>query len=156
LMVSTSRRGIPTAIRKVRHSSILGNCTARRPSAMPVRSLTSSVLVWPDVRVVDEAVRRWARRVASERPGVCRIGYFGSYARGDWGVGSDLDVIILLDREEASWERRAATWDATELPVPAEVFVYSVAEWDRLTVTSGFHRTVAGAAVWVYVREAAA
>ena len=58
---------------------------------MPVRSLTSSVLRWPDSQTVDQAVRRWAEKVVRQRQHVVRIGYFGSYARGDWGVGSDTE-----------------------------------------------------------------
>jgi predicted nucleotidyltransferase len=45
---------------------------------------------------VDAAVRDWAERIIDERPEVLWIGYFGSYARGDWGVGSDIDLIALL------------------------------------------------------------
>lgn len=52
---------------------------------MPVRSLSSSMLRWPDRETVDRAVRRWAEEVARRKPEVVRIGYFGSYARGDWG-----------------------------------------------------------------------
>jgi predicted nucleotidyltransferase len=49
---------------------------------MPVRSLNSPVLIWPDAESVDLAARRWAEH-ASQNPEVVRIGYFGSYARGD-------------------------------------------------------------------------
>lgn len=51
-------------------------------------------------------------------PEVVRVGDLGSYARGDWGVGSDLDLIIIVDQSDDPFERRAARWDATELPVP--------------------------------------
>lgn len=47
---------------------------------MPVRSLSSSVLKWPDVQTVDLAVRRWAEHIAQHRTDVLRLGYFGSYA----------------------------------------------------------------------------
>jgi hypothetical protein len=53
---------------------------------MPVRSLSSSVLKWPNKKAVDSAVRLWAEKVSRERKDVQKIGYFGSYARGDWGV----------------------------------------------------------------------
>ncbi len=64
---------------------------------MPVRSLNSSVLKWPDKETVDFAVRCWAERMARVRKDVLQIGYFGSYARGDWGVGSDLDLIVIIE-----------------------------------------------------------
>ena len=49
---------------------------------------------------MEQAVRRWAREEAKRRPGVLRIGYMGSYARSDWGVGSDLDLVIVVERCE--------------------------------------------------------
>ena len=120
---------------------------------MPVRSLTSSVLAWPDASSVDRAARRWAEDVASQDPGIVRIGYFGSYARGDWGVGSDLDLVIVVKRAEAPFERRACAWDLTGLPVPAEALVYTTEEWQSLAGTP-FGRTLAGECVWIYLAGA--
>lgn len=120
---------------------------------MPVRSLTSSVLKWPDAATVDQEVRCWAQRVGQQRPEVRRIGYFGSYARGDWGVGSDLDLLIVVDRSDQPFERRSADWDATELPVPVDTLVYTQEEWRALSQESRFHRTLAREVVWVYERE---
>jgi predicted nucleotidyltransferase len=64
---------------------------------------------------------------------VTAVGYFGSYARGDWGVGSDLGVVVIVDDSPEPFERRAARWDATGLPVPADVLVYTRAEWETLS-----------------------
>ncbi len=61
------------------------------------------------------------------------MGYFGSYARGDWGVGSDLDVILVVRESGTPFIRRAADWDLTRLPVPADVLVYTEGEWQALT-----------------------
>ena len=73
---------------------------------MPVRSLSSSVLKWPNKQTVDLAVRLWAEKVSKEREDVQKIGYFGSYARDDWGVGSDLDIIVILDSSEKPVEAK--------------------------------------------------
>jgi predicted nucleotidyltransferase len=116
---------------------------------MPVRSLNSSVLKWPDTKTVDAAARRWAERVMQDKKGVLKIGYFGSYARGDWGVGSDLDLIIILETSEQPLEKRSIQWNVTELPVPADVLVYTKAEWKSLRKTR-FYQTVMREAVWIY------
>lgn len=117
---------------------------------MPVRSLTSRVLKWPDAGTVDQAARRWAARMAQEHSEVVRIGYFGSYARGDWGVGSDLDIIIMLRHLEVPYERRGAGWTRSELPVPADLLFYSQDEWRALPREGRFYRTLLREAVWVY------
>jgi predicted nucleotidyltransferase len=88
------------------------------------------------------------------RKDVLRIGYFGSYARKDWGVGSDLDVVIILESSEEPFERRGAKWDLTELPVPADVLIYTKEEWGLLRQEGRFYKTVMQEAVWVYVRAA--
>lgn len=116
---------------------------------MPVRSLNSSVLKWPDAVAVDAAVRRWAEAAARRRPDVVRIGYFGSYARGDWGVGSDVDIVVVVERSSVPFERRPAEWDAAEIPVPADVRVYTVEEWSALPPDGRFRRALDREAVWV-------
>lgn len=99
---------------------------------MPVRSLSSSVFRWHDAQTVKAALCRWATQVARARPEVLRIGYFGSYARGDWGVGSDLDVVIIVTQADKPFHMRAGDWDTRDLPVPADILVYTREEWDRL------------------------
>lgn len=117
---------------------------------MPVRSLDSSVLRWPDREAVDHAVRAWADEVAGSDPRVVRVGYFGSYARGDWGVGSDVDLVVILDRSDEPFSRRAAAYDPGRLPVPADLLVYTSAEWDRMAGEGGLPRTVGRDVVWVF------
>ena len=119
---------------------------------MPVRSLSSSVLIWPNAREVDQAVHRWTSDLVLRRRDVVRLGYFGSYARGDWGVGSDLDLVIVVDRSDVPFERRGAEWDATDLPVPADVLVYTQAEWQSLGQSRRFSSTLLREVVWVYAR----
>ena len=117
---------------------------------MPVRSLRSQVLRWPKQTDVQEAMRRWARRERERRPGLLRIGYFGSYARGDAGVGSDLDIVAVVRASEKPFERRALDWDLSPLPVPAEILIYTAPEWDSLIEAGGrFARELEQEAVWL-------
>jgi predicted nucleotidyltransferase len=99
---------------------------------------------------VDEAVRRWAWENAHSNGDVLKIGYFGSYARGDWGVGSDLDIIIVLKQSDQPAERRGAKWDATELPVPADLMIFTERELAGLGGKLG--RVLQEETVWVYER----
>ena len=118
---------------------------------MPVRSLSSSVLKWPDQRSVHQAVAAWAKRLAQRQPGVLRVGYFGSYTRQDWGVGSDLDLVVILDTVSVPFEQRAVDLDLASIPVPVDPLVYSKEEWQALTAAQGkFIRAIQSEAVWVY------
>ncbi len=120
---------------------------------MPVRSLSSSVLKWPNAREVDRAVRQWAREIAQRKPEVICIGYFGSYARGEWGVGSDLDLVIVVERSDRPPTRRASEWDTTSLPVPADLLVYTEEEWRKVTAAGRFGEMLRTETVWVYQRD---
>jgi predicted nucleotidyltransferase len=103
---------------------------------------------------VDAAVRNWAEAAAKNRAEVLCIGYFGSYARGDWGVGSDLDIVIVVEKAAEPFERRSAKWDATTLPVPADLLVYTKKEWDAMDPRTRFGKVVREETVWVFERKA--
>jgi hypothetical protein len=105
---------------------------------------------------VDQAVRRWAAAVARQHREVLRIGYIGSYARGDWGVGSDLDVLVLVESSAAPFAQRALAWDTTALPVPTDLWVYTQPEWATMAAQGKrFYREASQQAVWVYERPGA-
>lgn len=116
---------------------------------MPVRSLTSSILKWPNKETVDNAVRRWAKKIVQNRPDILQIGYFGSYARGDWGVGSDLDIVIIVERTDKPFEMRASLFDTKELPVPADVLVYTQEEWQNAFDQRSFSKSLSAEVIWI-------
>ena len=117
---------------------------------MPVRSLSSSVVVWPDRAAVESALRRWAEEAARIRRELVSVGYFGSYARDDWGVGSDLDVVLVVAGADLPFARRPVAWDLTRLPVPVDSLVYTQDEWRGLDPASRFTRVLAREVVWVW------
>ena len=101
---------------------------------MPVRSLTSAVFKWPDREQVLSTARRWAISLRRENRAVELVLCIGSYARNDWGVGSDLDVIVVLSDTNLSRLQRHARYYPQGLPVPADLWVYTTAEWEGLSL----------------------
>ena len=99
---------------------------------MPVRSLNSSVLKWPDRETVVTAARKWAAAEANHRPELVRLGFFGSYATGNWGVGSDLDLVAVVNSSDRPFIRRSLDWNLGGLPVPAEILIYTAGEWEKV------------------------
>jgi predicted nucleotidyltransferase len=111
------------------------------------------VLKWPDRHTVDQELRRWIGDEAVKHSGLCRVGYFGSYARGDWGVGSDIDLIAIVSKSSEPFDRRNLSWDVSALPVAADLLVYTLEEWNKLERESGlFIRTLNREAVWIFER----
>ena len=118
---------------------------------MPVRLLNSSVLKWPDLASVDHAVRHWVEQQTRTQSEILRAGYFGSYARGDWGVGSDLDLILIVQGSAQPFSQRSLGWNVLELPVPADLLVYTAEEWHSLLKEGArFPRVLEQEAVWVF------
>ncbi|CAN5239937.1 hypothetical protein BH23GEM4_BH23GEM4_21980 [soil metagenome] len=99
-------------------------------------------------------MRAWAADRVGERSDLVRIGYFGSYAGGGWGVGSDLDLVVVVERSDEPWERRACSWDTTSLPVASDLLVYTADEWRALLRHDHrFARVLREETVWIYPGE---
>jgi uncharacterized protein len=101
---------------------------------------------------VISALRAWTGAMARSRPDVLCIGYCGSYARGDWGFGSDLDVVIILSHPLDAGERIAMR-DDMALPVPVDWLVYTSDEGQALGDGPRATRVLRPETVWVYVRD---
>ena len=117
---------------------------------MPVTSSTSYIKRWPVAETVLRGLKEWADAQAEARPHLAALGYFGSYARNEAAFGSDIDLIAIVEHSEASYLERARDWPYERLPVPADLLVYTVEEWERLQRRgSRFARVLADEVVWV-------
>ncbi|BER91753.1 nucleotidyltransferase domain-containing protein [Atrimonas thermophila] len=114
---------------------------------MPVRLLSPSVLRWPDKDQVEKALREWAREQKARHPDILRRGYFGSYTRSSWDVGSDLDIVVVVRASDKSFLRRSLDFDTTGLPVPADILVYTEEELQKLE--GRFARVLQEEVIWV-------
>jgi predicted nucleotidyltransferase len=115
--------------------------------------LNSPLLKWPDRQTVLDSARAWAGAAGATVSELLKVGVFGSYARGDWGVGSDLDLVVIVSRAAAPRLERASAWDTTTLPVPVDLLVYTSEEWQALLDThSRFSRTARQEVRWLWER----
>jgi hypothetical protein len=84
-------------------------------------------------------------------PTLARFGYFGSYARGDQGVGSDLDLVAVVRDARRPFAERPLALDTAGLPVPAKLLVYTEAEWRALEERGNrLAARLRAETVWVY------
>jgi hypothetical protein len=64
----------------------------------------------------------------SRRPEVMRVVLFGSLSRGEIGVGSDVDLLIVLSHNDRPFLERTMTYRPETFPVDLDVFPYTLAE----------------------------
>jgi len=64
-----------------------------------------------------------------------RVGVFGSYGRGEAGVGSDLDLVLIDWRASGPQQQRLPLWPLAELPLSCDALVLTPAEHDKLMVS---------------------
>jgi predicted nucleotidyltransferase len=120
-------------------------CRELKTSSSGVR-----IFVARDRADVLRELRNWSRRVYRRDPRITRIGLFGSYATGNYGPGSDLDILIIVDSsEETRWFLRSAAIDVRGLSIGADIFVYTVEETARLEKNSLWFQSIMREIVWL-------
>ena len=102
-------------------------------------------------RKLDQAVER-LREVLSQHPAVERIILFGSYARGRRDLGTDLDVIVIMDSTAPFLERQKQLYQMLTLPVDADILCYTPEEFERLRYTP-FGRRILQEGVVLYEKN---
>ena len=120
---------------------------------MVVRSLNSSVLVWPSRDEVLSAARTYAEKLVATDERVSRVALIGSYATGEQGPGSDADLLVVLSRSDVPAPVRALQVAPPHLPVHSDVLVLTEAELGEWSLTRPrWSREVLGRAVTLAAR----
>ncbi len=83
--------------------------------------------------------RETARRIAARHSGVVKILLFGSFARADYGIHSDLDLLVIVNNSERPVRERLEDFLEDAPVYPTDVIVYTEQELQsRLSEDSGF------------------
>jgi predicted nucleotidyltransferase len=87
--------------------------------------LSSVVIKSIDERAVRRAVDAYAARLFATRSDVEEVVIFGSFERGTWAPGSDIDLLIVLSRaDKPVWERIPDLLPG-RFPVGVDLFPYT-------------------------------
>ena len=78
-------------------------------------------------------LRTLAHGIAKKNKNVDNIYLFGSYARGDAGVRSDADILVILKKDDRRMMDRLDEFIAafSDGPVPVDVLVWTKSEIDK-------------------------
>ena len=96
--------------------------------------MRSAGIVWVDrARVLEEA-RRIAQDLRAQHSEIERVMLIGSFARGEGGPRSDLDLVLLV-RSTSISPRDRPTHYLPASPRPVDLVVYTRGEVDRFGAT---------------------
>ena len=85
-----------------------------------------------DRNEVLSVARDTARRIAEKHFGVLRVLLFGSFAREDYGIHSDIDLLVIVSGSTKPVHERLADF-LDELPAyPTDMLVYTEPELQSL------------------------
>lgn len=101
---------------------------------------------WPKRSRIVSTATTWAHGAMMDDPWIVWIAYFGSYATLEYGYGSDLDLVVVIDGPPHTLDEPYLF--APDLPVPADVLVYNLDQWRHMAETGNvFYRTISQEAV---------
>ena len=69
--------------------------------------------------------RETAQRIVLRHPGVTKVILFGSFARGDYGCRSDLDLLVVLEDSDRSARERIEDFLRDGGTYPIDIFPYT-------------------------------
>mgnify|MGYP001123227070 CR=1 FL=1 len=102
------------------------------PSFIVEESLNSARVFWLDQERLLREIYQRARGLGEEEGNIVKIVLFGSVAEKRAVPGSDVDILIVLKRDNKSFLERIGEWsEKLSLDFPTEVFPYTEQELDN-------------------------
>ena len=100
----------------------------RWPSGTPRRSLSTVVVKSVDEGAVRRAMDAYADWLLDHHPPVEEVIVFGSFERGTWAPGSDLDVFVVLSSADRPVHERVTQLLPGAFPVGLDLFPFTADE----------------------------
>jgi predicted nucleotidyltransferase len=94
--------------------------------------LSTVSVTWFDSEAVWRAVEAHARALGARYPEIEEIIVFGSLARGTAVPGSDVDLLIVLERSDRRFLDRISVFLPGPFPCGVDVFPYTRAELEKM------------------------
>ncbi len=100
------------------------------PSVLRSKSYGSVQITWIDEEALWDYLHRLMERYRS-RPEVRAVVLFGSLVSGEFAVGSDVDLLLVLDESPQPFPDRIPKYLPEDAPIDVQVFPYTVEEIRR-------------------------
>jgi predicted nucleotidyltransferase len=99
---------------------------------MPEPSSPSVKVTFTNRKQILTALENLIQGWAQKHPELEQVILFGSYAHGDYFPGSDVDVLLILEKSDRPFLKRIPQFLPTQFPVDIDIFPYTRDEVQRL------------------------
>ena len=118
---------------------------------MRKQSSHSVKIRFADKEAVFRGLSRYLDELKENHPEVEAVGLFGSYSTGDYSVGSDVDLLVILKDSLIPLPDRIVAFLPTRFPVGVDVFPYTVEELRRMNNEGNFWiKHILGEVKWLH------
>jgi predicted nucleotidyltransferase len=101
-------------------------------SAMPEPSSPSVKVTFANRKQILTALENLIQEWTQKHPELEQVILFGSYVRGDYFPGSDVDVLLILEKSDQPFLKRIPKFLPIQFPVDIDVFPYTRDEVQRM------------------------
>jgi uncharacterized protein len=101
-------------------------------SAMPEPSSPSVKVTFTNRKQILTALENLIQEWSQKHPELEQVILFGSFARGDYFPGSDVDVLLILEKSDQPFLKRIPKFLPIQFPVDIDVFPYTRDEVQRM------------------------
>jgi predicted nucleotidyltransferase len=99
---------------------------------MPAPSSPSVKVTFTNRKQILTALENLIQEWTQKHPELEQVILFGSFARGDYFPGSDVDVLLILEKSDQPFLKRIPTFLPIQFPVDIDIFPYTRAEVQRM------------------------
>jgi uncharacterized protein len=101
-------------------------------SAMPAPSSPSVKVTFTNRKQILTALENLIQEWTQKHPELEQVILFGSHARRDFFPGSDVDVLLILEKSDQPFLKRIPKFLPIQFPVDIDVFPYTRDEVQRM------------------------
>ncbi|OGL46970.1 MAG: hypothetical protein A2161_09405 [Candidatus Schekmanbacteria bacterium RBG_13_48_7] len=119
---------------------------------MPVSSSNSVKIKSVSPVLVIDALKKWISELRLNNKNLISAGYFGSYAKGNYAPGSDIDILLILTNSKHDrFFDRSPEFYPESFPIGMDIFVYTVDEISQMfEYGNGWIKQVFNSTIWIF------
>lgn len=120
---------------------------------MPKTSSGSLKIFSQDINAVKRLLKKTLKIWKAEHPEICSVFIFGSFVKGDFTPGSDIDVLLILSDSKRSFRDRLAKYYPENFPISVDLFPFTISEIKEMRNHPSIYKTAVETGIEIKFRR---